>query len=323
LQSCDQAETNGKLIMNPDAPSAAQSAKISGPDTSSASAMVHSGGHTTSDAANWDVLGVKVGSTAQEADQAIRVKFPKSAKLDTKNNIRTGQFSAGLKVISGATFVDGQANVFDMATKQQLKGADAMGLETETVRLHYVWPSNGQVVLISRGHDYVRQPGTPLQGSGLPTIGAIHDQLVSKFGAPDIERWVKKGSDRPHATGTGYQLRFGLDSTPGVTWIWSADAKVDIHQQAVWERCMEKAMNLVTAQTNGQLQMSRPKCGKMLIVYITAERSDDFPTNLMQMLYDDDAYQKAMQDLHAALQKQETTDKQKAEAAGNNAKPVL
>ena len=86
---------------------------------------------------------------------------------------------------------------------------------------------------------------------------------------------------------------------------------------------MEKAMNLVSAQTNGQLQMSRPECGKMLIVWITAERSDDFPTNLMQMLYDDDAYQKAMQDLHAALQKQETTDKQKAEAAGNNAKPVL
>ena len=86
---------------------------------------------------------------------------------------------------------------------------------------------------------------------------------------------------------------------------------------------MEKAMNLVSAQTNGQLQMSRSECGKMLIVWITAERSDDFPTNLTQMLYDDDAYQKAMQDLHAALQQQETTDKQKAEAAGNNAKPVL
>lgn len=324
MLSCDAVEKRGQLIYDSqptqDAPQSSTTS-ISAP---------------ASDPGTWNVLGVKIGEGADDAFHSILAQYPKAVRVNGRIKPRVGQFDAGEEVITGATIVDGLATApgFDGRYYTDTRGGDNLGQDSEKDVLAYIWPSNGAVVLISRAHVYGRSNGLI---SGAPTIAAIRASLLQKFGPPNIER-VKNnsGADQAPVGGTsGFQLNIGstYDDPPGYTWVWSAHATLDMHNPGVWDMCKQRINAIVATATMFPVPGTSPptvtlgngnaQCGTLMIVYAETQGSDEFPSQLTQILFDDGAFQQASVALRAHFNEREKEALEKAKKAGDSAKPVL
>lgn len=283
LLDCNKAQQNGMLVTTGYAPAAipAGAAATAGNAAPSATA--------SADTARWDILGVKLGDTADAAQAALRVDYPKIVRVDHEVHYTFQHFKPPPLVL-GTMYVAGKAYSDKLGTAGMIHGAGELGDQSEEVDIEYVWPPKGAVVAIRRYHqyDYSRR----FDPSTLPSVESLEKALTEHFGAPTATT-AAEGTGRVGGIVIGGSL-------PTITWTWTDNPAALVNNQLP-SRC-DNGHDLQFSSRHDSAELFNPDldCGVFLIVTVeTIEK--DYVETLTEKLVDTRALAAAYHGLQAYM----------------------
>jgi hypothetical protein len=249
------------------------------------------------DTSRWNILGVRLGDSAEAAQAAVKAAYPQAVRIDDQRHYRYGQFATPLLALR-TLYVAGKAHGM-VRPGVVAQGAGELGDESERLDILYVWPSLGSVVAIRREHLYDSSrrflPGAAprpdeILARGLPTADSILKGLTERFGPPDATYG---------GGGYGGGLIMG-GSYPTTTWTW-ADNPPALRGNRI-ELCPAIIDRFAALQLGAD-----PSCGTFLIVTVETVQVrsdtgvDQYVERLTETLVDSRAFATAVQALSAYL----------------------